>query len=216
LRGDFTTPEQHITPAEPGYAWETCMTMNDSWGYHKADDNWKSLKTIVRNLITCAHDTGNYLLNIGPKPDGSIPEESVRILTEVGEWMSKNGPTIYNSEPCTAQGSFHANYTRRRNTLYMHVYNWPGETLAANYLEFFNPQSVVAIGGLRAKVQSARLFASGKPVQFEQGDEYVRFFGLPLEAPDSPVTVLAIECDTEPVIDHTDVRKFRKREGVGV
>ena len=50
------------------------MTMNDSWGYHKADDDWKSPKTVVRNLIQCAQDGGNYLLNIGPKPDGSIPE----------------------------------------------------------------------------------------------------------------------------------------------
>ena len=95
LPGDFTTPEQHIEAAKAGRAWETCMTMNESWGYQKADKDWKSPETIVRNLITCARDTGNYLLNIGPKPDGSVPEESVRILTEVGEWMDKNGPTIY-------------------------------------------------------------------------------------------------------------------------
>jgi alpha-L-fucosidase len=98
----------------------------------------------------------------------------------------------------------------------MHVYHWPGETPAANWLEFFQPPSVVAIGGLGAKVKSARLLASGKPVAFEQGDQYVRFTGLPLDAPDSPVTVLAIECDAEPVIDHNDVRKFRKRLGVGI
>ena len=67
------------------------MTMNDSWGYQKADDDWKTPKTIVRNLITCARDSGNYLLNIGPKADGSIPEESVRILTAVGKWMDRNG-----------------------------------------------------------------------------------------------------------------------------
>ena len=216
LPGDFTTPEQEINPAKAGRAWETCMTMNESWGYHKADHDWKSPETVVRNLSTCAHDAGNYLLNIGPKPDGSVPEESVRILTEVGEWMDKNGPTIYQSEPCQSDWHVYANYTRRGNTLYMHIYHWPGETPASNGLEFFNPPSVVAIGGLRAKVKSARLYASGKPVTFEQGDEYVRFTGLPIEAPDSPVTVLAIECDAEPAIDHTDVRKFRKREGVGI
>ncbi len=217
LPGDFTTPEQHITaPSEAGRAWETCMTMNDSWGYQKADDDWKSTKTIVRNLITCAHDKGNYLLNIGPKPDGSIPEESVRVLSEVGEWMDKNGPTIYESDRIQAQASFYANYTRRGNTLFVHVYFWPGETLAANWVPFFNPQSVVAIGGLRAKVLSAKLYASGTPVKFEQGDQYVRFMGLPIAAPDQPATVLAIECDQEPVIDHNDVRKYRKREGVGV
>jgi alpha-L-fucosidase len=216
LPGDFSTPEQHIEPAKGGGAWESCMTMNESWGYQKADKDWKPPETIVRNLITCGRDAGNYLLNIGPKPDGSVPEESVRILTEVGEWMDKNGPTIYESEPCQPRGHVYASYTRKGNTLYMHIFHWPGETPASNGLEFFNPPSVVAIGGLRAKVKSARLFASGKPVTFEQGDQYVRFTGLPLEAPDSPVTVLAIECDAKPAIDSSDVRKFRKREEVGI
>jgi alpha-L-fucosidase len=216
LPGDFSTPEQEITPGKRGQAWETCMTMNESWGYQKADNDWKSSKTIVRNLITCAKDSGNYLLNIGPKPDGSIPEESVRTLTEVGAWMDKNGPTIYQAEPCQADWLVYAGFTRRGNTLYMHVYNWPGETPASAWLDFFNPPCVVTIGGLRAKVQSARLFASGKPVKFEQGDQYVKLSGLPIDAPDSPVTVIAIECDAVPVVDHDDVRKFRKREGVGV
>jgi alpha-L-fucosidase len=72
LDGDFATPEQSIV-AEAKRAWESCMTMNDSWGYQKADDDWKTPKTIVSNLVTCAHDTGNYLLNIGPKPDGDSP-----------------------------------------------------------------------------------------------------------------------------------------------
>jgi len=216
LPGDFTTPEQNIEAAKAGRAWEACMTMNGSWGYEKADNNWKSPETIVRNLITCARDTGNYLLNIGPKADGSIPEGSVRVLTEVGKWMDKNGPTIYESEPCEATGHPYASYTRKGNTLYMHIHDWPGETLALNWLEFFNPPCVVAIGGLNAKVKSARLYASGKPVTFEQGDQYVRFTGLPIEAPDSPVTTLAIECDSEPAIDAVDFRKNRKREGVGM
>ena len=74
------------------------MTLNDSWGYHKADDNWKTPKTVVNNLITCAHGGGNYLLNIGPKPDGSIPEESVEILQAVGKWTDPNGTAIYGTE----------------------------------------------------------------------------------------------------------------------
>jgi alpha-L-fucosidase len=216
LAGDFSTPEQEIVAARSGRAWETCMTMNDSWGYHKADDSWKSPKTIVRNLVTCAQGGGNYLLNIGPKPDGSIPEESVRILTEVGRWMEKNGPTIYQSEPCREGAHPYADYTRKGNTLYIHVSFWPGETPASNWLKFFNPPAVVAVGGLRSKVKSARLFASGRPVAFEQDDISVRFTGLPAEAPDSPVTVIAVECESEPTIEGMYVRKERKREGVGV
>ncbi|MGP8244960.1 MAG: alpha-L-fucosidase, partial [Bryobacteraceae bacterium] len=201
LEGDFATPEQRIT-AEKNRAWESCMTMNDSWGYQRADDNWKSPKTIVRNLITCAHDTGNYLLNIGPKPDGSVPEESVRILTEVGKWMGKNGETICQSEVCQPSRSNYASFSRRGNTLYMHVHFWPG--------------SAVAIGGLTSQVKSARLLATGTPVKFEQGKFRVRFTGLPEKAPDDPVTTLAIECDGIPNQDTLMVRKDRPRLGVGM
>jgi alpha-L-fucosidase len=196
LDGDFSTPEQTIT-ADNKHAWESCMTMNDSWGYQRADDNWKSPKTVVRNLVTCAHDTGNYLLNIGPKGDGSIPEESVGILTKVGGWMQRNGPTIYQSEKCQPRRSNYAAFSRKGNTLYMHVYFWPGST--------------VAIGGLRNKVQSAKLLASGRDVKFEQDDFRVRFVGLPEKAPDNPVTTIAIECDGEPHQDTDYVRKERPR-----
>ena len=85
LPGDFSTPEQHIQAAEAGRAWETCMTLNDSWGFNRGDDAWKTPKTIVDNLITCARGGGNYLLNIGPEPDGSVPPESVEILETVGQ-----------------------------------------------------------------------------------------------------------------------------------
>ncbi len=84
----------------------------------------------MRNLVTCARDGGNYLLNIGPKPDGSIPEESVRILTAVGKWMDRNGESIYDTETCQPRRSNYAGFTRKGNTLYMHVHFWPGETVA--------------------------------------------------------------------------------------
>jgi alpha-L-fucosidase len=197
LPGDFSTPEQHIHAEESGRAWESCMTMNDSWGYQRADDNWKSAKTVIRNLSTCANGGGNYLLNIGPKPDGSIPEESVRILSAVGQWMDRNGATIYDSEPCQPSNSVFANFTRKGKTLYIHVYFWPGDT--------------VAIGGLQAKVVSARLLASGKKVEFEQEQFRVRFKGLPATAPDEPVTVIAAECDAEPTQNMDLIRTQRPR-----
>lgn len=216
LGGDFSTPEQHIQAEKAGRAWESCMTMNDSWGYQKADDNWKSPKTIVRNLVTCANGGGNYLLNIGPKPDGSVPEESVRILSEAGKWMDKNGATIYESESMTGHSTPLANFTRKGNTLYIHVHFWPGGTPASQWLPFFQPASVVAIGGLRAKITSARLFASGKKVDFRQDDLSVQLTGLPAAAPDNPVTVIAAECDSEPIVDGLYVREHRERDKVGV
>jgi alpha-L-fucosidase len=197
LAGDFGTPEQHIEAAKPGRDWEACMTMNNSWGYHKADDDWKSPKTIVRNLVSCAHGGGNYLLNIGPKPDGSIPEESVRILNTVGEWMDRNGQSIYGAERSKLQWSLFGNFTRKGNTAYFHVHFWPGET--------------VAMGSLKTKVKSARFLASGKSVDFKQDDLRVQFTGLPATAPDNPVTVIAIECDGEPIQDLEWVRKNRPR-----
>ncbi len=216
LPGDFSTPEQEIGSEKAGRAWETCMTMNDSWGYNQADDNWKSSKNVIRNLISCSRGGGNYLLNIGPKPDGSIPEESVRALGEVGNWMEKNGSAIYETQGCQADGHAYLDYTRKGNTLFVHVYFWPGNTPAQQWLEFFQPPTVVAIGGMRAKVKTARLLATGQPVQFTQDDVSVRFTGLPAVAPDQPVSVLAVECEGEPQVDHTYVRIHRPRRGVGV
>ena len=197
---DFTTPEQRIQAfAMP---WESCMTMNDSWGFHKADDDWKSSKTIVRNLLQCTRDRGNYLLNIGPKPDGSIPQPSIDALTAVGGWMEKNGALIHQADLCKVKRSEFAQFTRQGNTLFMHVYFWPGES--------------VSLGGLQQKVLSAKLYTTGQPVKFEQTEWRVKFTGLPAMGTDPIATTLAIECDAEPTQDQNAIRVNRKREGVGV
>jgi alpha-L-fucosidase len=195
---DFTTPEQHIqASAAP---WEACMTMNDSWGYNRADDDWKSPKTVVRNLLQCTRDQGNYLLNIGPKGDGAIPEESVAILTKVGQWMDGHAELIHHADRCQVRSSEFAQFTRQGNTLYIHAYFWPGETLA--------------LGGLQQKVVAAKMYPSGKPVKFEQEDFRVRFMGLPAAAQDPLATTLAVECAGEPTQDMLAIRVNRKRESV--
>jgi alpha-L-fucosidase len=196
LPGDFSTPEQKIV-AEKDRAWEACMTLNDSWGYQSADDNWKSPKQVIRNLISCAREGGNYLLNIGPRPDGSIPEPSVRVLNEVGQWIAANGETIYESDPCQVRRSNYASFTRKGNTLFMHVHFWPGET--------------VALSGLKTSVKSARLHSTKKKVEFKQDRFRVRFTGLPQKAPDSPVTTIAVECESEPTQDTDFVRRGKPR-----
>lgn len=93
--GDFGTPEQEILEGTSDFDWESCMTMNDTWGFKKNDKNWKSSETLVHNLIDIAAKGGNYLLNIGPKSDGTIPGESVERLKEIGEWLAVNGEAIY-------------------------------------------------------------------------------------------------------------------------
>jgi alpha-L-fucosidase len=195
---DFQTPEQRIQAFN--VPWESCMTMNDSWGFQRADDNWKSPKTVVRNLLTCTRDQGNYLLNIGPMGDGSIPQPSIEILTAVGNWMDKNNALIHHADRCQVKRSEFALFTRKGNTLFIHAYFWPGETLA--------------VGGLQQKVLSANMHSSGQPVKFEQEQFRVRFLGLPKLAPDPIATVLQVECDGEPTQDQNAIRVNRKRESV--
>jgi alpha-L-fucosidase len=202
LAGDFSTPEQTVVGETGGRAWESCMTLNDSWGYQRADDNWKSARTVIRNLITCSRDGGNYLLNIGPMPDGSVPPDSARILTAVGEWMSVNGAAIYQAEPCNPRTSTYANFTRSGNTLYMHVHFWPG--------------SDVSISGLKVKVLTARLLKSGAVATVTQDAYRTHLTGLPNDAPDSPVTTIALECDGVPIQDTNFVRINKPRAGVGL
>jgi len=195
---DFTTPEQHIQAYD--YPWESCMTMNDSWGFNAGDDNWKSPKTIVRNLLTCTRDHGNYLLNIGPEGDGSIPEPSVQALTAVGKWMDTHGELIHKADRCKVRSSEMCAFTRQGNTLFVHTYFWPGEA--------------VAVGGLKNKVLSARMYPGGEAVKFEQSEWRMKFSGLPAHAPDALATTIAVECDGEPDQDMRAIRVNRKRESV--
>ena len=197
LIGDFSTPEQKIVAEENGRAWESCMTLNDSWGFQRADDNWKSSKTVIRNLITCVRDGGNYLLNIGPQPDGSIPEESIKVLTEVGQWMAVNGDTIYKSDMCQPRRCNYGSFTRTGNTLYLHVHFWPGQD--------------VAITGLMVKAKSARMLKTNQPVTFSQDPYRLHLTGLPMDAVDAPITTIAIECDGEPKQDNIFVRNNKPR-----
>jgi len=96
--GDFGTPEQEILESTSDFDWEACMTMNDTWGYNKLDDNWKSTKTLVHNLVDITAKGGNYLLNVGPTAEGLIPDASVERLREMGDWMDANGEAIYETE----------------------------------------------------------------------------------------------------------------------
>ena len=202
LAGDFSTPEQRIEAERGGRAWESCMTLNDSWGYNSGRRRLEdAARPIVRNLATCAHDGGNYLLNIGPRADGSVPEPSVRTLEAVGRWMERNGDTIYKGRAVPGHRSHIAGFTRNGNTLYMHVHAWPGD-------ESFG------LGGLRNKVLSARLHATGQPVKFVQDAWRVKFTGMPAKAPDAPVTVIALELDGEPRQDLGRVRVERERTHV--
>ncbi len=125
--GDFVSPEQIIPPyglrSESGrdLVWEACVTMNDHWGYCAKDTHFKPAPMLIRKLVECVSKNGNMLLNVGPDAKGNIPEESLRILSEIGRWMKKNSASVYG---CAASGlpkPENGRITRNGNRLYYHI-----------------------------------------------------------------------------------------------
>jgi alpha-L-fucosidase len=125
-KGDFTTPEQHL-PATglPGVDWESCMTVNDTWGFSGHDFNWKSTETLVRNTVDAASKGGNYLINAGPMADGTIPEAIQVRLRELGAWMKEYGDSIYGTTANPVGDVTWGRITAKPGTLYLHVFDWP-------------------------------------------------------------------------------------------
>lgn len=123
--GDFGTPEQEIPATGLGYDWETCMTMNDHWGYNKNDHNWKSTKDLIQKLVDIASKGGNFLLNVGPTAEGLYPQESIVRLKDMGEWMRKNGESIYGTTASQFENLEWGRSTTKGHTLYLHVFDWP-------------------------------------------------------------------------------------------
>lgn len=132
FRGDFGTPEQEIPPQGlPGVDWESCMTMNHYWGWNKADTQWKSTEDLVHKLVDIASKGGNFLLNIGPKADGTFPEEAIERLEGIGRWMDVNSQAIYGTQASPFKRLPWGRCTRKssgnQTTLYLHVFDWPGD-----------------------------------------------------------------------------------------
>jgi alpha-L-fucosidase len=188
--GDFETPEQRI-PATglAGKDWETCMTLNHTWGYRSYDHDWKSTETLIRNLVDIASKGGNYLLNVGPTSLGEIPAPSVERLREIGVWMKVNGEAIYGT---TASPFAHLPWGRctkkqagSRTTLYLHVFNWPSD-------------GKLHVPGLKDTVNSATLLATGAKLTTVAATNGLTI-NLPAVAPDriSSTIVLNLNGPTE-------------------
>lgn len=176
--GDFVTPEQHI-PATglPGVDWETCMTINTTWGYNQYDHKWKTSTQLIRNLIDIASKGGNYLLNIGPKGDGSIPQESIAAMSEIGKWMDTNAEAIRGTSASDIEKpGFDGRITRKGKTHYLHVFSRSdGDSITV---------PIVA--------SKATVLAGGKTLEIAVSDGKTTI-QLPAELPDPVATVIRVE-----------------------
>lgn len=191
LTGDFKTPEQSI-PDMPsngdGTDWETCMTLNDNWGYAAHDVRWKTTEDVLQKLIDIASKGGNYLLNIGPKADGTFPTESINCLKEVGSWMKVNSEAIYGTIPSPFVSQLDLGRATRKEVdgkqlLYLHVFTqyWPkdGKLLVPDF---------------GSGIKRAYLLIDAKKTSLpidEMGDNHI--FSLPLDAPDKISTTIVVE-----------------------
>jgi alpha-L-fucosidase len=177
--GDYKTPEQRIPNLSEldGKDWETCMTMNETWGYKSYANNWKTTETLVRNLIDIASKGGNYLLNIGPKADGTIPQESIDLLKNVGTWMKVNGEAIYGTSSSPFGLFPWGRCTRKENgkntTLYFSVFDWPKD-------------GKLTIPALKNKVISAKLLEGGSKLETSTTSE-----GLVITTPPNGTNTVA-------------------------
>ncbi len=123
--GDFGTPEQEIPATGIDSDWESCMTMNGSWGYKPSDKKWKSSERLIQNLVDIVSKGGNFLLNVGPDGLGEFPPESIERLAAMGEWTKVNGEAIYGAKASPFARPEWGRYTSKQGLIYAHVFDWP-------------------------------------------------------------------------------------------
>ncbi|MBG0859183.1 MAG: alpha-L-fucosidase [Bacteroidales bacterium] len=184
--GDHKTPEQRIPNLADldGTDWETCMTMNGTWGYKYYDHNYKTPQTLIRHLLDIASKGGNFLLNVGPTAEGEFPPESVDILAKMGQWMKVNGEAVYGTKASPwglfTWGRCTTRETPKGTTLYFSVFDWPADDR-------------LVIPGFNNNLISAKLLAGGTRLKASVTKAGVLTIDLPPDAPDPAATVIKVE-----------------------
>jgi alpha-L-fucosidase len=193
--GDFGTPEQEIpSTGMPGVDWESCMTMNDHWGYNSHDDNWKSCRELIQDLADIASKGGNFLLNIGPTAEGTFPSTSVERLHVIGAWMKINGESIYGT---TASPFIQLKWGRCTQKpiedgtrLYLHVFDWPKD-------------GMLTVPGILSLPRTAFLLSDFKksPLRIIRKEDAL-LIRVPRVAPDSINSVIVLDVLGKPDINN--------------
>lgn len=201
-KGDISTPEQHIPGTGLSGDWESCMTMNRTWGFKSYDHDWKSTEILLQNLVDIASKGGNYLLNVGPTAEGLIPEPSIKRLKAMGAWMKVNSESIYGTtaSPCRTPtwGRITTRVQNGNTTLYLNVFDWPSDG------KLFLP--------IISKVTACHLLADGTRKFQTITDERGTMVVLTGDAPDSISSVVVLKLVQEPVVSDAD-KIFQQADG---
>lgn len=190
--GDYSTPEQGVPVVRPDGSWEFCMTMNDNWGNFPSDTNYKPVSQIIRTFVEVIASGGNLLLNIGPKPDGTIGDKEMERLEALGEWVNKHESAVFGTKAGLPYGHFY------------------GPTLLSKdetkiYLALFDtPNNYISLKGIQNKVKSIKVVGNGQELSFERngGAAWNNIPGiLRIEVPqaknlDANVTILEVDLES--------------------
>jgi alpha-L-fucosidase len=170
--------------------WETPQTLNTTWGYSQFDQQWKTPGDVIHRLVEIVSKGGNYLLNIGPMADGTIPEPSLATLREVGVWMQANAESVYGTSASPLPEQTWGRSTVKGNHLYLHVFSWPAD-------------GKLRISGLNNQVVAAYALTNRSRPLAVSGVNGTPVIALPPYAPDNRDTVIALELDGPPRVDAT-------------
>ena len=189
--GDYATPEQGLPVSRPADRyWELCMTMNDSWGYQHNDLNYKSPNQVINILVETISKGGNLLLDIGPKPDGTLPAEQVEILKELGRWTSKHKEAVYGTRAGIPPGHFHGPTALSRDGDILYLY-LP-----------YKPIGPIALKGIKNKINRIWVVGNGtklshdiKMKQYWSAVPGIAYIDIPEKVLDKDVTVIAVLLD---------------------
>jgi len=200
-QGDFDTPEKFLPATPPKRPWETCLTMNDSWGYNKDDPSYKSSTELIQTLCEIAGKGGHLLLNVSPMGDGRLPPEQMQRLNDMAAWMARNHDSIIGTKPGLESWQFYGPSTQKGNTVYLHLLSKPYESITVRSLHVNRVKSVRVLGS------GTELLYTKRITLFDQiRRELARFndpvgdmvITVPASEIEPHATVIAIEFETQP------------------